>query len=413
MSRPHVVLFESIHPRAARILESRGLAVDTEAGGRAGADLIDRLTAVPGDGPIIIGIRSKTKVTADVFEAVPRLTAIGAFCIGTDQIDLDTARRHGVAVFNAPFSSTRSVAELVVGEIVALARGLFAKSQAAHRGVWAKSAKGAHEVRGKTLGIVGYGHIGSQVSVLAEALGMQVRFYDIVAKLPLGNAMPAGSLEDLLAESDFVSLHVPDTPKTRGMIGRDQIACMRRGAFLLNASRGTVVDLDALADALDEGHLAGAAIDVFPVEPKHPSEPFESILQGKENVILTPHIGGSTVEAQENIGEEVATALLGFLERGSTQGGVVLPGLDEPLPEGVVRIWNVHENAPGVLSAIVRTVADAGVNIVGQHLATRDDVGLVYVDVPADAQDAARTLCGAIASLAPSIRTRLVTGAAA
>jgi len=407
---PHAILFENIHPRAAERLEGRGCTVETETFAPTPEALVERLRSVPGEGPLVIGIRSKTKVTAEVFERVPRLAAIGAFCIGTDQIDLDEARSHGVAVFNAPFSSTRSVAELVIGEIIALARGLFEKSTAAHAGRWAKSAKGAHEVRGKSLGIVGYGHIGSQVSILAEALGMKVRYYDIVAKLPLGNAVAVSSLDELLAASDFVTLHVPDTPRTRGMIGREALDRMRPGAYLINASRGTVVDLEALAEALDQGRLAGAAIDVFPVEPKRPDEPFDSVLRGRANVLLTPHIGGSTQEAQANIGEEVAAALASFFERGSTGGGVVLPSLDEPLAEGVERIWNVHRNVPGVLSAIVGLVAQAGVNIVGQHLATRDDVGLVFVDVPAAERLEVERLAAQIEALDTSIRTRIVRG---
>ena len=362
----------------------------------------------------MVGIRSKTHITPRVFEAVPRLMAVGAFCIGTDQIALDVARRRGVAVFNAPFSSTRSVAELVVAEVVMLSRQIFSRSTAAHAGRWDKSAVGAHEVRAKTLGIIGYGHIGSQVSILAEAFGMQVIFYDIDKRLPLGNANVVDSLEELLERSDFVSLHVPDTELTRGMIGKAELDRMRDGACLLNLSRGKVVDIPALHAALSSGKLSGASIDVYPSEPASTKETLETELRGLDNVILTPHIGGSTQEAQANIGNEVATALGRYLDLGSTLGGVTLPQLDLPSPAAkrpgpVSRIVNVHDNVPGVLSSINQVIAQSGVNIIGQALGTTDEVGLLFIDLPLSSDDdQAATLRKAIADMDTSVRTRLL-----
>ncbi|MCA9686816.1 MAG: phosphoglycerate dehydrogenase, partial [Myxococcales bacterium] len=305
MIRAHVLLSEAIHSSADEAFERANICVHRTSAGLADDELIAALNAIPGKEPVMLGIRSKTKVRAPVFEAVPRLVAVGAFCIGTDQIDLDSAHEGGVAVFNAPFSNTRSVAELVLAEVIFLSRQIFGRSWDAHEGTWRKDAKGAHEVRGKTLGIIGYGHIGSQLSVLAEALGMRVLYHDIVNKLPLGNATAAEDLDALLAASDFVTLHVPNTPETKGMFGQAQMAKMKPGAYLINASRGTVVDIEALRDTLIAKHLAGAAIDVFPSEPKAAGDRFVSPLQGLREVILTPHIGGSTQEAQANIGREV------------------------------------------------------------------------------------------------------------
>lgn len=414
MPSADAVLLEKVHPSADEELGRHGVACHRIDKGLDDSELIAALHAIPGDAPLVIGIRSKTRVTKAVIDAVPRLTAIGAFCIGTDQIDLVAARAAGVAVFNAPFSSTRSVAELVMAEFVVLARQVFARSRAAHEGKWAKNAQGSHEIRGKTLGIIGYGHIGSQLSILAEAFGMQVLFHDVVAKLPLGNARQATSLDDVLTGSDFVTLHVPDTEFTRGMIGEAELAKMRRGAYLVNASRGRVVDLDALRVALDAGHIAGAALDVYPSEPASESDPFTCALQGLDNVILTPHIGGSTQEAQANIGLEVAGAVGRYLEVGRTIGCVNLPHLDMPAPTGlrgqpVCRLVNIHRNVPGVLSRINRVIAESNINIAGQALATMEDVGLLYVDLPLAPGDAAAAeLSRAIAALDTSVRTRVV-----
>jgi D-3-phosphoglycerate dehydrogenase len=323
--RAHALLLEKVHPSADDELARGGVAVCRIDKGLDENELIAALSELPGDGPTLVGIRSKTRVTRKVIESVPRLVGIGAFCIGTDQIDLVAARHAGVGAFNAPFSSTRSVAELVMAEVVVLSRQVVARSKAAHEGRWAKSAAGSHEVRGKTLGIIGYGHIGSQLSVLAEAFGMQVIFHDIVAKLPLGNARPVPTLDELLAKSDFVSLHVPDTEFTRGMIGEDQLARMKPESFLLNLSRGKVVDLVALRESISTGHVLGAAIDVFPHEPAGENDAFKSELQGLDNVILTPHIGGSTQEAQASIGLEVAGALVKFIENGRSRSSTCLP----------------------------------------------------------------------------------------
>jgi D-3-phosphoglycerate dehydrogenase len=412
--RAHALLLESIHTTALEVLAAHDIEVRRMATALDEDELVAALADFPGDGPVFVGIRSKTHVSPRVFDAVPRLMAVGAFCIGTDQVALDVARRSGVAVFNAPFSSTRSVAELVLAEVVILSRQVFPRSKAAHAGQWDKSASGSHEVRGKTLGIVGYGHIGSQVSILAEAFGMQVLFYDIDKKLPLGNASSAGSLNELLAKSDFVTLHVPDTELTRSMIGSEELAAMRKGAYLLNLSRGKVVEIPALRDAVTSGHLAGAAVDVYPREPAGTHETFESELRGLDNVILTPHIGGSTQEAQANIGREVAEALVRYLGAGSTLGCVTLPQLDLPRPAAarqgpVSRIVNVHANVPGVLSAINHVVAESGINIVGQALATMEDVGLLFMDVPLAVEDPRMGgLREAISVLDTSVRTRLL-----
>jgi D-3-phosphoglycerate dehydrogenase len=412
--RAHALLLESVHASAGELLAARDIEVHLHAKAMGEADLIAALHELPKDVPSFVGIRSKTHITEKVMTAVPHLIGIGAFCIGTDQIDLAVARRRGVAVFNAPFSSTRSVAELVMAEVVMLSRQLYARCRAAHDGRWAKSASGAHEVRGKTLGIIGYGHIGSQVGILAEAFGMRVRYFDIDKKLPLGNVGSAPSMEDVLRDSDFLTLHVPDTDRTRGMIGAAELAQMKQGAYLLNLSRGKVVDIPALRRALDEGRLAGAAVDVYPKEPASTTETFVSELRGLDQVVLTPHIGGSTLEAQANIGEEVAAALARYLDVGATLGCVTLPHLDVVPPqrfEGVAgsRIINIHANVPGVLSRINQVVAESEVNIVGQALATNDDVGLLFIDVPLSAADPkAAALREGISALTTSVRTRLV-----
>ena len=352
-----------------------------------------------------LGIRSRTQLTAEVLAAAEKLVAVGAFCIGTNQIDLDAAAVRGVPVFNAPFSNTRSVAELVLAEAILLLRDVPAKNALAHRGVWAKSAADAHEIRGKTLGVVGYGNIGSQLSVLAEALGMRVVFHDVAAKLPLGNASAGASLDAVLAEADVVTLHVPETPQTQWMIGAAELAQMKPGAMLLNASRGTVVDLNALADALEEGHLGGAAIDVFPTEPRSNADPFESPLQRFDNVILTPHIGGSTVEAQENIGIEVAGKLVRYSDNGSTMSAVNFPEVSLPPHPGQHRLLHVHENRPGVLSAINRVFSEQGVNVSGQYLQTRGAIGYVVIDVDTASSEAA---LAALQNVPGTIRSRLL-----
>lgn len=406
------MLLESVHSTAVENLRGNGIKVETRPKGLGEGELIESLGAL-GFGPVMVGIRSKTHITKKVFESVPNLAAIGAFCIGTDQIDLEEARQRGVPVFNAPFSSTRSVAELVVAEVVMLSRGIFQRSTAAHAGRWAKTATGSHEVRGKTLGIIGYGHIGSQVSILAEALGMRVLFFDIDLKLPLGNAHGSASMDELLGQSDFVTLHVPDTPLTRGMITDDELGKMKPGSFLLNLSRGKVVDIPALRARLDSGHIAGAAVDVFPKEPRSTDLEFTSELRGLDNVILTPHIGGSTIEAQANIGLEVSEALVRWVALGSTLGCKTLPPLDVPPParwdKQGSRIVNVHKNVPGVLSKINTVVATSSVNIVGQSLATNEEIGLLFIDVPILPSDPkAAELRDAIAALETSIRTRLL-----
>ncbi|RRN57301.1 phosphoglycerate dehydrogenase [Pseudoxanthomonas sp. SGNA-20] len=355
----------------------------------------------------IIGIRSRTQLTADVLAHAKRLIAAGCFCIGTNQVDLDTAELAGIPVFNAPYSNTRSVAELVVAEAVMLMRGIPQKNAQCHRGGWSKSAAGSREVRGKTLGIVGYGHIGTQVGVLAEALGMNVVFHDIETKLSLGNARAAQSLEDLLAHADVVTLHVPETPATKNMIGAAQIAAMKRGAHLINASRGTVVDIDALAAALESGHVGGAAVDVFPLEPKGNSEPFVSPLTRFDNVILTPHIGGSTLEAQENIGVEVAAKLVRYSDNGSTLSAVNFPEVTLPEHEGSLRLLHIHRNVPGVLSKVNEIFSRHAVNIDGQFLRTDPKVGYVVIDVAADEAKVSQ-LREELAAIPGTLRTRVL-----
>jgi len=338
-----------------------------------------------------LGIRSRTELTEEMLAAAPKLTAIGCFCIGTNQVDLAAAARRGVPVFNAPYSNTRSVAELVLGEIIMLLRGIPEKNALVHRGGWTKSAEGSTEVRGKTLGIVGYGHIGTQIGILAEQLGMRVLFHDIAGKLPLGNARPVAKLNALLGESDIVTLHVPETAQTKNLIGRAQLAAMKPGARLINAARGTVVDIEALAAALESGHLAGAAIDVFPVEPKGNDEEFHSALRKFDNVILTPHIGGSTVEAQANIGTEVADKLIRYSNNGSTVTAVNFP--EVTLPEhagtGKSRLLHIHRNIPGVLANINERFSRHKINISAQYLQTNEYIGYCVMDVDTAASDIA------------------------
>jgi len=367
-----------------------------------GQALIDAVKGVH-----ILGIRSRTQITPEVLAAADRLFAVGCFSVGTNQVDLDAAERLGVPIFNAPFSNTRSVAELVIGEIVMLLRRIFPRSVSAHSGGWDKSASNSHEVRGKTLGIVGYGNIGSQLSYLAEAMGMRVVFYDHTDKLRHGNTEPLGSLHELLAQSDVVSLHVPETPATFRMIGAAEIVAMKPGAFLINNSRGTVVDLEALAAALRAGHLRGAAVDVFPKEPGSNAEKFASPLQGLENVILTPHVGGSTEEAQERIGEEVARKLIDYSDNGSTVGAVNFPQAQlPPRPRGT-RFIQVQRNMPGMLGKLNELFARHSVNIAAQYYETRGEIGYVVLDADASAADSQRLLTD-IRALEGTIRARLV-----
>ncbi len=386
------VLLENIHPAAARALEAEGFTVESHTRALSDRELLD----AAGDAHLI-GIRSRTRLTADFFERAPRLWAVGCFCIGANQVALSEAASRGVAVFNAPFSNTRSVAELTIAEIIALHRGLFSRSAQMHRGQWSKSASGAHEVRARTLGIVGYGRIGSQVSILAEALGMRVLFFDSARCLPLGNAQPRDSLDDLLAHSDVVSLHVPSTPATRRMIAAPQLARMKPGACLINNARGDVIDLDALAHALRSGHLAGAAVDVFPDEPESNHDPFTSPLIGLDSVILTPHIAGSTEEAQRNIADEVSTKLIRFMNNGSTSAAVNVPQVDLPmLHQGQHRILHYHHNVPGVLSKVHRVIADQGVNITAEFLQSDPKHSYVIIDVDPTHGDALKAGLGEI-----------------
>jgi D-3-phosphoglycerate dehydrogenase / 2-oxoglutarate reductase len=329
----------------------------------------------------LLGIRSKTQITAKVLESAKKLQAIGCFCIGVNQVDLKTATQKGVVVFNAPYSNTRSVAELVIASAIMLIRRIPDKNKAAHEGIWMKEAKGSYELRGKTLGIIGYGNIGSQVSVLAEALGMKVLYYDVVTRLPLGNASSVRSLTDLVAEADVVTLHVPETPTTRNLINETVIRSFKKGSILINYARGEVVDLEALSAAIREKRISGAAIDVYPWEPEKNGDSFKTPLQGLPNVILTPHIGGSTEEAQENIGEDVSNKLYQYLEMGITIGSHTVPPLSLPAQEGTHRVLHIHRNVPGVLSEINTQLSNNNINILGQYLKTNDDIGYVVLDV--------------------------------
>lgn len=329
----------------------------------------------------IVGIRSKTNITKPVLEAASKLQAIGCFCIGTNQVDLQAATDFGVAVFNAPYSNTRSVAELVIASSILLIRRVLDKNMAAHQGGWSKDATGSHELRGKTLGIIGYGNIGAQVSILAEAMGMKVIFYDIETKLPLGNASDTKSLKDLLSQADVVTLHVPETAQTKNLINKTNLKYCKKGAIIINYARGEVMDLEDLKNAIVSGQISGAAVDVFPVEPEKNGDPFVSPLQGLPNVLLTPHIGGSTEEAQQNIGDDVSNKLLNFLEKGISWGSHTVPALSLPPQEGTHRILHVHKNVPGVLSQINGQLSNNNINILGQYLKTNDRIGYVVLDV--------------------------------
>ncbi len=396
-----VLLLENVHASAHELFDAEGFQV--EALGHA---LKDDELAAKIENVHVLGIRSKTQVRAPVLAKAKRLLSLGCFCIGTNQVELDDANRRGVPVFNAPFSNTRSVAEMILAEIVVLSRQIGDRSREVHEGVWKKTAAGCHEVRGKTLGLIGYGHIGRQLGVVAESLGMRVVFYDIATRLPMGNNRPVPALGELLEQSDFVSLHVPETAATKGMIGPEELSRMKKGAHLLNASRGTVVQIPALAEALKKKHLAGAAIDVFPEEPEENGPGFASELRGVPNVLLTPHIGGSTLEAQEAIGKEVAVSLIRYVNTGATTGAVNFPQVEVPAPKPRThRILNVHKNVPGVLRDINRIVSERNANIESQILSTDNQIGYLMMDI---AHDVAEDVRADIAALETNIRTRIL-----
>ena len=403
-SKIKILLLEGIHSSAVAALKEDGYTtVEYHAKSLAGEELF----AAARDA-YFLGIRSATRLTAEFFENAPRLTGVGCFCIGTNQVDLAAAEARGIPVFNAPFSNTRSVAEFVIAETIMLMRGVPLRSTLARRGAWVKTASGSHEVRGKTLGIVGYGHIGSQVSVLAEALGMQVVFFDIESKLALGNARRLPTLDALLEASDVVTLHVPETPQTAGMIGSEQLARMKTGAHLINASRGTVVDIDALAGALRSHHLAGAAIDVFPREPKGAGEEFVSPLREFDNVLLTPHVGGSTEEAQDSIGGEVAGKLIKYSNNGSTLSAVNFPEVSLPEHPGKQRLLHIHHNQPGVLSGINAIFSEQRINIAGEYLQTNARIGYVVLDIEFETRVDALEVRRRLETVPGTIRTRIL-----
>ncbi|WP_306142881.1 phosphoglycerate dehydrogenase [Roseibium sp. MMSF_3412] len=397
------LLLEGISPTARAVLEKAGYVnVEVLPGALEKDALIEKLQDVQ-----ILGIRSRTQVTEEVLEAAKSLVAVGCFSVGTNQVDLAGTLNRGIPVFNAPFSNTRSVAELTIAEIVMLLRGVFTKSAAAHEGRWLKSAAGSHEIRGKTLGIVGYGNIGTQLSNLAEAMGMRVIYYDMVDKLQHGNVAPAESLDALLGQADVVSLHVPDTPETRNMFRAEEIAKMKKGAFLINNARGKVIDIEALAQALRSGHLAGAAIDVFPVEPKSNKDEFTSPLRGIDNVILTPHVGGSTEEAQARIGEEVSKRLVEYSDVGSTIGAVEFPQVQLPKGTDATRFIQVHHNAPGAMRTLNDLFTRHNLNIHAQFMQSHLDIGYVVLDVDSPVEDPVRIL-EEIRALPNTIRARLL-----
>lgn len=417
-SKIKVVLLEGTHPVGTELLRGEGFEVETLAGSPSKDKLLKLVS-----GAHLLGIRSKTDLTADVLDAAEKLLAVGCFCIGTNQVDVKHARGLGIPVFNAPFSNTRSVAELTIAEVISLYRRLTEKTVQMHAGLWDKSADGAHEVRGRTLGIVGYGHIGSQVSVLAEAMGMRVMYYDIVPKLPMGNARSVKSLAELLKESDVVTLHVPATKQTDGLIGAKQIKMMKPGSFLINNARGSVVDVGALAEAIKSKQLGGAALDVFPEEPNSKGDPFHSPLCGLANVILTPHVGGSTEEAQATIADDVATKMLKFINVGTTTGAVNVPEVELPeqgrmadsapkveggaTGEGVRshRILHFHRNVPGVLSKMHGEIAAMGANISAEYLRTNEEVGYVVLDVD---PTAGAPLLDRLRAIPETIRARML-----
>jgi D-3-phosphoglycerate dehydrogenase len=403
-SKIKILLLEGVHPTGVDALKKDGYTdIDYHPKSLPEAKLIAALKDA-----YFIGIRSQTQLTANVINSAEKLMAIGCFCIGTNQVDLGGAQQRGIPVFNAPFSNTRSVAELVLAETILLMRAIPYRNALTHRGGWLKTAEGSQEVRGKTLGIVGYGHIGTQIGVLAEALGMKVAFYDIESKLSLGNAHPVPTLNDLLEISDVVTLHVPETPQTQNMIGAEQLARMKKGSKLINAARGTVVDIDALAAALQSKHLSGAALDVFPVEPQTDKDEFVSPLRGMENVILTPHVGGSTEEAQQNIGIEVAEKLIKYSNNGSTLTAVNFPEVSLPEHPGKHRLLHTHHNRPGVLSAINAVFSKKKINITGQYLQTNAEIGYVVIDVETPTREASLDVKHALEKVPETIRTRIL-----
>ncbi len=399
------LLLEGVHPSAVEVLKSAGFTnIEYLKSALSPTELKTALKDVR-----FIGIRSRTHLTEDIINSAPKLAGIGCFCIGTNQVDLDAATVKGIPVFNAPFSNTRSVAELVLAEAILLLRRVPEANAQAHQGKWNKIATGSHEARGKNLGIIGYGHIGSQLSILAESLGMNVYFYDIETKLPLGNAKQIATMNELLAMSDIVSMHVPENPTTIRMISKNEINQMKSGAILINASRGKVIDLDALTDALKANKISGAAIDVFPTEPASNNDPFESPLCEFDNVIITPHIGGSTSEAQENIGIEVATKLAKYSDTGATLSAVNFPEASLPIPaKGSSRFINIHHNQPGVLTAINTLFAEQGLNISSQYLQTDPKIGYVVIDIDRVEQSKAEELLIKLKNVAGTIRARLL-----
>ena len=399
--RIKVLFLENISDKAVQYFKQQGYAdVKKVAGALSEDELIKVIKDVH-----ILGIRSKTFISKKVLDSAKKLQAIGCFCIGINQVDLKACKQKGIAVYNAPYSNTRSVAELVIGASILLIRRILDKNKAAHNGIWNKEAKGSFELRGKTMGIIGYGNIGTQLSVMAEAMGMRVQFYDIETKLPLGNAQARKSIKEIVSSSDIISLHVPETNQTKNLINKALIKQFKSGSILVNYARGEVVDLDALAEAIKEKHIAGAAIDVFPVEPEKNGDAFSTPLQGLSNVLLTPHIGGSTEEAQENIGEDVSIKLYQYLERGVSNGSHTIPSLSLPPVDGAHRILHIHKNVPGVLGAINTLLSKNKINIVGQYLKTNDEIGYVVLDVDSKLSKQAMTL---LKEVKETIRVRML-----
>ena len=396
-----VLLLENISPKAKEIFEHAGYTnIEIVKSALTEDELLEKLSDVR-----ILGIRSKTQLTEKVLKNATKLMAIGCYCIGTNQVDLEAAAKEGIAVFNSPFSNTRSVAELIIASSIMLLRRITYKSAEAHKGNWLKDNIDSYEVRGKNIGIVGYGHIGSQVSIMAEALGMHVYYYDIEGKLPLGNAQSLDSLDELIKISDIVTLHVPETPETRNLITKEVLAKFKKGSYLLNLSRGNVVDIEALKEALESGHILGAAIDVFPQEPKDKNEKFVSPLQGLPNVILTPHIGGSTEEAQWNIGIDASNKMIKFMETGSSLASHSIPELSLPIVKNTHRILHIHKNVPGMLAKINKIISDLEINILSQYLATDENIGYVVLDIPKETSD---IVFKEINTIENTIKTRLL-----